>query len=422
MREEGNILSRIDWLTVLIYLALVIIGWMNIYSTNHDDSQTNSIFNLDINAGRQFIFICISLVIVTAILLIDFRVYDSFGIVFYLAALLALVVVLILAREVSGSRSWIELGPIKFQPSEFAKFATALAVAKIISLPGFRFEKTMKFFQLVLVIAVPALLIILQGDTGTALVFAAFAIPLFREGLNPGYLIIGISAAVIFILTLFIPELYLYIAITAICVLIIFLGKKTIKRIATIAVAGIFIGLLVTGVDYFINNVLKPHQQARIKALIDPESDPRGYGYNVIQSKIAIGSGGFWGKGYLQGTQTKYEYVPEQTTDFIFCTIGEEGGWVGSTIIIGLFLILLIRLVRISERQKSKFARVYGYCVCGIMFFHFMVNVGMTIGFFPVIGIPLPFFSYGGSSLLAFSILLFILIKIDAHRMQMLTH
>jgi len=403
-------------------MLLVVIGWLNIYSTNYDDEAGYTIFNLSINAGKQFLYICISLIMLATIMVIDFRVYDSLAYYFYFFFIVVLIGVLLFGKEVAGSRSWFEMGPLRFQPSEFAKFATAMATAKFVSSVGFRFDRPSKYIPLILIIMAPAVLIILQGDTGTALVFAAFVLPLFREGLNPAILVIGISAAIIFILTLFVQQLYLAIGIFGICLLLIIFGKKTFKRIATIVVSGALVFSVVFGVDYFITEVLQPHQQDRIKALINPDSDPLGYGWNVTQSKIAIGSGGFDGKGYLKGTQTKYDFVPEQTTDFIFCTIGEEGGWLGSFLVIFLFITLFMRLIFLAERQKSKFARVYGYSVVSLLFFHFTVNIGMTIGFFPVIGIPLPFFSYGGSSLLAFSILLFILLKIDAHRMQILVH
>ncbi|MCK5101883.1 MAG: M50 family metallopeptidase, partial [Cyclobacteriaceae bacterium] len=264
------------------------------------------------------------------------------------------------------------------------------------------------------------ILIIVQGDTGTALVFGAFVIVLYREGLNPTIIVIGLIAIALFVLTLVFNQLTLIIGIITIGVLIILFGKKNWKRILTVVAGMMIVISVVWSVDYFVNDVLKPHQQNRIKALINPEADPLGYGWNVTQSKIAIGSGGLLGKGYLQGTQTKYDFVPEQSTDFIFCTLGEEQGWIGTTVVIFLFVFLLIRIVLIAERQKETFARVYGYSVASIIFIHFLVNVGMTIGLFPVIGIPLPLFSYGGSSLWAFTILIFILLKIDAHRMQVL--
>ncbi|MEQ8244758.1 M50 family metallopeptidase, partial [Fulvivirga sp.] len=275
---------------------------------------------------------------------------------------------------------------------------------------------------LFIIIGVPAILIVAQGDTGTALVYSVFVLVFFREGMSPMLLILGVAAAIIFVLTLLVPNhLYLYIGIAATAaIIILFIKKRTIKKIAVVLAGALIIAGVIRSVDYVISDVLKPHQQNRIKALINPDADPLGYGWNVTQSKIAIGSGGFAGKGFLRGTQTKFDFVPEQSTDFIFCTIGEEHGWFGSLLTISLFVTLILRIIYISERQKWRFARVYGYSVACILFFHFAVNIGMTIGLFPVIGIPLPLFSYGGSSLWGFAILVFILLKLDSHRMQVL--
>jgi rod shape determining protein RodA len=270
-------------------------------------------------------------------------------------------------------------------------------------------------------IGMPMALILLQKDTGTALVFTSFVLVFFREGMSPFLLIVGICAAVIFILTLLVPDqLFLHLGIGITLAVLIVAGKKKIKRIVLLTLGALLISGVIESVDYVVTDVLKPHQQNRVKALINPDADPLGYGWNVTQSKIAIGSGGFSGKGFLKGTQTKFDFVPEQSTDFIFCTIGEEHGWLGSFIVIGLFVALLLRVIFIAERQKSRFARSYGYSVFAILFFHFVINIGMTIGLFPVIGIPLPFFSYGGSSLWGFTMLLFILLKLDSHRGQML--
>jgi rod shape determining protein RodA len=270
-------------------------------------------------------------------------------------------------------------------------------------------------------IGVPIILIQLQKDTGTALVFTSFVLVFYREGMSPFLLIVGVCAATIFVLTLLIPNpLYLHAAIAIILILLISFGKKKFKRIAILVIGALLISGVIVSVDYVVNNVLKPHQQNRVKVLVNPDIDPLGVGWNVTQSKIAIGSGGLNGKGFLRGTQTKFDFVPKQSTDFIFCTIGEEFGWIGSLVVIGLFVALLLRVIFLSERQKSRFARAYGYSVACILFFHFAINIGMTVGLFPVIGIPLPFFSYGGSSLWGFTILLFVLLKLDAHRSQVL--
>src|SRR5258708_11951885 len=275
--------------------------------------------------------------------------------------------------------------------------------------------------MLFILIGLPMGLILLQKDTGTALVFTAFVLVFFREGMSPLLLMVGISAATIFVLTLLVPNpIYLHVGISSILIILIFLGKKQFKRIFLLSIGAILISGVIESVDYVVKDVLKPHQQNRIKAYINPDADPMGFGWNVTQSKIAIGSGGFFGKGFLKGTQTKFDFVPEQSTDFIFCTIGEERGWIGSLMVVGLFTTLLLRVIYIAERQKNRFTRAYGYSVACIFFFHFAVNIGMTVGLFPVIGIPLPFFSYGGSALWGFTILLFILLKLDAHRGQVL--
>ncbi|MEO1051358.1 MAG: rod shape-determining protein RodA [Bacteroidota bacterium] len=423
MRRQENIVNQIDWLTIFLYLILVLWGWLNIYAAVHDDTNNNSIFDLSINSGRQLIFIGASFIPIMVIMIIDFKFYDTFAYIFYGVTIVMLLVVLVLARDVSGARAWIDIGAFKLQPSEFAKAATALAVARTIASSTFKMEKLKNQMLLFAIIGLPTVLIILQDDVGTAMVYAIFLVVFYREGMSPILLIAGIVVATLFVLTLFIDNLYLTLTLGGLALLIALyfaLAKKKI-RVAFIAVGiGVSMVLVVLGTDFFINEVLQPHQRSRINTLVDPEADEKGAGYHVSNSKIAIGSGGFSGKGFLAGTQTAGGYVPEQSTDFIFATIGEEYGWLGSLIMIGLFITLLLRIIFIAERQKWRFARVYGYCVACILFFHFGVNIGMTIGLFPVIGIPLPFFSYGGSSLLGFTALLFILLKLDAHRKQVL--
>ncbi|MCK5372538.1 MAG: rod shape-determining protein RodA, partial [Cyclobacteriaceae bacterium] len=403
MRQEKTIINNIDWLVVFTYITLVILGWLNIYAAVYDEEVNKSIFNLSLNSGKQLIWIATSILIIIAILTVDFRFYDSFSFIIYGIVILLLIFVLFAGIKVSGSTSWFSIGGFRVQPSEFAKFSTALALAKYMSKVNYKLSKFNDLLITVCIIAIPSILIIVQGDTGTALVFGAFVIVLYREGLNPTIIVIGLIAIALFVLTLVFNQLTLIVGIITIGVLIILFGKKNWKRILTVVAGMMIVISVVWSVDYFVNDVLKPHQQNRIKALINPEADPLGYGWNVTQSKIAIGSGGLLGKGYLQGTQTKYDFVPEQSTDFIFCTLGEEQGWIGTTVVIFLFVFLLIRIVLIAERQKETFARVYGYSVASIIFIHFLVNVGMTIGLFPVIGIPLPLFSYGGSSLWAFT-------------------
>jgi rod shape determining protein RodA len=421
-RTSRLLTQHMDWVTILIYFLLVTLGWMNIYAAVYSPDNIVNIFSMDINSGKQLLWIGLSFILILIILIVDYKIYEHLAYPIYGAIILLLLVTLVIAKPIAGSRSWLDLGGgIRLQPAELAKFATALAVSRYLSGINLRQQKFKDQMVLAAITFVPPVIIILQNETGSALVFGAFILAFFREGMSPLILIIGGSAAAIFILTLLVPKLYLIIGITALMGLAVWLDYRLLRRIKTMAAMLLLIVGMIFSVDYFVNNILQPHQQNRIKALINPEADPLGFGWNVTQSKIAIGSGGFWGKGFLEGTQTKFDFVPEQSTDFIFCTIGEEHGWVGSTVLIGIFILLLIRIVAIAERQRSVFGRTYGYCVASIIFFHFLVNVGMTIGLAPVVGIPLPLFSYGGSSLWSFTILLFILISLDANRSKDLT-
>lgn len=408
-----------DWITVMLYGIIVFWGWLNIFSVTYEENQ----FILDptINSGRQLIFIGSSVAIIMFILIMDMRFYETFAWVIYGVVLFLCVIVVFTGHEVGGNQAWLRIGSFGFQPSEFAKFATALAVAKYISTVGFKMDQLRNQVALFAIILAPMLVILLQKDTGTALVFSAFVLVFYREGMSPFLILVGIGITIIFVLTLLVENEYILFAIIG-CVwlTLLLLGKKKRKRITIITVAALMLMGTIKSVDFVFNNVLKEHQQKRIRVLLNPDLDQLGAGYHVYQSKVAIGSGGKYGKGFLKGTQTKLKFVPEQSTDFIFCTIGEEQGWIGSFLVISLFMALLFRIVYLAERQKSKFARVYGYSVACILFFHFTINIGMTIGLFPVIGIPLPFFSYGGSSLWGFTILLFILLKLDAHRLQVL--
>lgn len=401
----------------MLFATLVLLGWANVFASVYDESLSQSMWDLKINSGRQLMFIGISLVLIIGILAVDLRFFEAIAYLIYGLILFFVLLVPFIGKEVGGNKAWIGMGSFGIQPSEFAKFATALAIAKFISVPTFRMDNLRNRIIIFLLILIPMALILLQKDWGTALVFSSFILVFYREGLSPVLLITGVAAAFIFLLTLLVPQqLWLHGTVASIAVIIILLGKKKWRRVLTISASALVIIGLIESADYVLTKVLKPHHQNRIKALINPDADPLGYGWNVTQSKIAIGSGGFFGKGFLKGTQTKFDFVPEQDTDFIFCTIGEEHGWIGSLIIIGLFCALFLRLLQLAERQKSRFARVYFYSTICILFFHFAVNIGMTIGLFPVIGIPLPFFSYGGSSLMGFTILLFIALKLDAHR------
>jgi len=410
-----------DWVTVAFYLVAVFLGWLNIYAVTYDEAANQSIWDLSLNSGRQLLFIGTSILLIIAILIIDMRFFETFAYIIYAVILFLLLLVPVIGKEVGGNKAWLGIGSFGVQPSEFAKFATALAISKFIGSVGFRMDSLKNQAFLFVLIGAPIALVLLQHDTGTAMVFLVFLLVFFREGMSPFLILVGIGAAIIFILTLLVEnQYYLFVGIGVILVITILAGAKKIKRIALLTVGAFLIAGVIQSVDYVVTNVLKPHQQNRIKALINPDADPLGFGWNVTQSKIAIGSGRFFGKGFLEGTQTKYDFVPEQSTDFIFCTIGEEHGWIGSLLTISLFMALILRVVYLAERQKNRFARSYGYAVACIFFFHFAVNIGMTIGLFPVIGIPLPFLSYGGSSLLGFTALLFILLKLDAHRMQVL--
>lgn len=420
MRRQDSIFAGIDWITVILYLILVLIGWVNIYAAVYNEEH-QSILDTSQRYGKQLIWISLSLFVAFIIMIIDGKFYSTFAIPIYISLLLLLVIVLVTARDVSGARSWIDIGSFKLQPSEFAKSTTALALSYYLSTLNIRMEDLKTKLIAAAILIIPAALILLQNDTGSALVFSAFALVMYREGLSGNFLLFGLAMAVLFIFSLLFTPFTVLIILGSIAVLVfLFQRKKTWKLGFTIGAALVVLMGLVYSVDYIFNEVLEPHQQVRIDVLLGKTDDPKGAGYNVNQSKIAIGSGGFAGKGFLKGTQTKYDFVPEQTTDFIFCTVGEEWGFLGAFLVIALFSALILRIVFISERQKSSFARIYGYCVASILLFHFIINVGMTIGLMPVIGIPLPFFSYGGSSLLGFTILLFIFVKLDGYRLQQL--
>ncbi len=420
MRRQESIFAGVDWVTVFLYLTLVFMGWVNIYAAVYNEEH-QSILDTTQRYGKQLIWIGLSIFTALVIMLIDGKFYSTFAIPIYAIVMLLLVIVLVTARDVAGARSWIDIGVFKLQPSEFAKSATALALSFYLSTLNIRMEDFKTKLIAGLILAIPAGLILLQNDTGSMLVFGAFALVMYREGLSGNFLLFGLATVVLFIFSLLFTPLTMLIILGCIGIFIfLFQQKKTWKLGLSIgAVIGVLMGF-VFSVDYIFNEVLEPHQQIRIDVLLGKKDDPKGAGYNVNQSKIAIGSGGFSGKGFLKGTQTKYDFVPEQTTDFIFCTVGEEWGFLGTFTVIALFTALILRLIYISERQRSTFTRIYGYCVASILLFHFLINIGMTIGLMPVIGIPLPFFSYGGSSLLGFTILLFIFVKLDGYRLQQL--
>ena len=423
MNERNSIIGKIDWVTVLIYLALVIIGWFSIFSARYDEMHP-SIFDLSQVYGKQLLWIGASLLIGFIILLIDAKFFNAFSLWIYVFFLVSLFVVLVYGKATKGATSWIDLGGgVKFQPSEFAKMATALALAGYLGRLDIDLQKRKHQIVAAVLVLIPMALVLLQNDTGSAIVFVSFILVLYREGF-PGtgwVMVAGVVAVLLFVFTLIWSQKIMYIILGGLLVLtltyyLVTKKKGLVKMLAVFACMFVF----VFSVDYAFNKVLQEHQRNRILVLLGQLDDPKGVGYNVHQSKIAIGSGGLTGKGFLQGTQTKYDFVPEQHTDFIFCTVGEEGGFLGTATVVLLYVALLVRIILLAERQRSTFSRVYGYSIAGILFVHVAINIGMTIGLVPVIGIPLPFLSYGGSSMLAFTIMLAIFVKQDAYRLNVL--
>jgi len=479
--RKSNLWLSIDWWTVAIYLIMVVAGWLSIYAAGYDFDDV-SIFNISGRAGKQMIWILSSLVLGFSLLMIDSDWYDIFAYWIYIIVIFLLILTLLISSEIRGSRSWLVIGPINLQAAEFAKFATALSVARLMSTYDFNLHNFKDFAKTLLLFLLPLGLIVLQKETGSALVFLAFFLVLYREGMSGFILFSGFCSVLFFVIGIRYGDIYwgetslgqlivLLLIIPCICFILydykkgrqylkyIIIGSVVLTGLAilvslffifnlcmvVLAIITIIVFVLlflflkyrekhylyiacfaflsivfVYSVDYVFDEMLKPHQKTRIEVALGMIDDPSGAGYNVNQSKIAIGSGGFTGKGYLNGTQTKLKYVPEQDTDFIFCTVAEENGFVGSAISLLLFLILITRLIFLAERQRSVFKRVYGYGVATIIFLHVAINIGMVIGITPVIGIPLPFFSYGGSSLWAFTILLFIFLRLDASRNERL--
>jgi len=419
MRKAKNIFANIDSVSVVLYLVLMLFGWLNIYASQYNEDMA---FALDFSSryGKQLLFIAIASVVAFLILIIDWKFFFSLSYLFYILIILLLIGVLFIGEITGGAVSWYEIGGFKFQPSEFAKFTTALALAKYynsLHIKRISFQEKLKTYAIIIL---PFLLIILQNDLGTALVYAGFVLVLYREGLSGNILIFGLIILILFITALLIEKILLIYIISGIGLFVFLLSRKKKKELLLLLSALTIVISFVFSVNYIFNDLLGPHHRKRINILLGKEFDPHGAGYNLIQSKIAIGSGGFNGKGFLNGTQTRFDFVPEQSTDFIFCTIGEEWGFLGSFFFTLLFVGLLLRVLFLAERQRSNFSRIYGYSVASILFMHFMINIGMTIGLVPVIGIPLPFTSYGGSSLIGFTILLFIFLNLDSYRLQIL--
>jgi len=477
-----SVWKSLDWWTFGLYVTLAVFGCVSIYGASYEFDQT-SIFDFSQRSGKQMVWLALSLSLGVFILLIDANNYFNWAYLFYACLLGLLVLTILVGTDNKGSRSWLELGPISMQPAEFAKFTTSLALARFMSSYNFNLFNSRNYFTVGGIILLPFLLILLQNETGSALVFLALSLMLYREGMPGIILFLAVCFASFFVVGVRFGETYIFtltsvgqfsvllLILLVVCGLLMSYGneRQPIKPLFFGNLGALAIGMLLNAfgwwvfnlcylqlgllaitsfylafqslkyrnsvyvfiavfvffsagflysTNYAFNSVLEPHQQIRIKVLLGMEDDPTGAGYNVNQSKIAIGSGGFFGKGFLNGTQTKLKYVPEQDTDFIFCTVGEEQGFVGSVIVLGLYVALLLRIITMADRQRSAFSRIYGYCVFSILFFHVFINVGMVIGLLPVIGIPLPFFSYGGSSLWAFSILLFIFLRLDADRLQ----
>ena len=433
MERKGSRWLDIDWVLIALYSVLIFMGWINIYAATFNENY-QSIFDMSQSYGKQMMWICTSYFLAWVILMLDPRFFSRLAYLIYGVCIALLIGVLIFGTEIKGAKSWYTFGGFSFQPSELAKFGTALALTFYLTNLNKKFSGFFTRIKALTILLIPVGLILLQPDTGSVLVYASFIFVMYREGLSGNFLLLGLGAIAIFILALLLntttielpfdiilPGQTMMVVAIGLIFLVLYSLFKKIKKVKWVLLASF---LMVSGyifaVNYSFNNVLQKHQRARINELLGIESDPTGAGYNVHQSMIAIGSGGGFGKGFLQGTQTKYDFVPEQSTDFIFCTVGEEWGFIGTFVVIALFLFLLFRLIILAERQRSKFSRIYGYCVASIFFFHLAINVGMTIGLAPVIGIPLPFFSYGGSSLWSFTILLFTFIKMDAERMHAL--
>lgn len=415
-QPHNRFFFNVDWVTILIYMALCAIGFVNIFSVQYDPDKSEA-FNFGAEYGKQLIFIISALILGLSILLLDSKFFSVFAPIVYGVTIILLIAVLVIGRNVGGNQAWIPIGSFRLQPSEFAKFGTALLLARYISSFNVKLNTLKPILICAAIIVLPMVLIMLQPDAGSMLVFLSFMFPLYREGLPGNLLIIFWGAVFLFILNLFVSPTLLILSILIIGGLLAYNGRKKVQKIINVGIITfVAIGYLFVA-KYIFENVLKPHQRTRIELILGLTSDNRGAGYNVIQSKIAIGAGQLTGRGYLEGTQTKFGYVPAQSTDFIFSTIGEEWGFIGCFVVIGLYIFLLLRILNMAERQRSVFSRVYGYSIACILFFHVFINIGMTIGIMPVIGIPLPFISYGGSSLWSFTILLFIFLKLDSNRM-----
>jgi rod shape determining protein RodA len=408
--KNQSVTSNIDWICVIIYILLVVLGWLNIYSSSLSSEEGTS--------DKQLIFILFAIPLIFTVLYVDGKFYEKYASIIFVVSLISLLGLFAFGKTIAGQRCWYAIGSFTLQPSEFAKAATALALAKYLSDPQINLKDLNRQFQALAIVFLPVLLILPQPDPGSALVYSIFIIVLYREGLPAWYVWTGFSAILLFVLTL-VLEAYVVILLAALVLVAIhFKSRLADRNVVRSGILLLLISGFVLSVSYVFDNVFKQHHRDRFNILLGKAVDMKGIGYNTNQSEIAIGSGGWLGKGFLEGTQTKGGFVPEQHTDYIFTTVGEEWGFLGSTVVISLFVILLLRIIYLAERQKTKFSRVYGYSVAAILFLHFFVNIAMVAGIFPTIGIPLPFFSYGGSGLWGFTILLFIFIKMDANKVN----
>lgn len=408
--KNQSITNNIDWICVVIYSLLVLMGWLNIYSS--------SLSSLEGTFEKQLIFIVLTIPLIFIVLSVDGKFYEKYASIIFGISLLSLAGLFVAGKTIAGQRCWYGIGSFTLQPSEFAKAATALAIAKYLSDSQINLKDVNKQIQALFIILLPVLLILPQPDPGSALIYSIFILVLYREGLPSWYVWTGFITILLFVFTLILPPQYVILIALLVIVLIHFKSRLSDRNIVLSSILFVLISGFVLSVNYVFNNVFKQHHRDRFNILLGKSVDMKGIGYNTNQSEIAIGSGGWFGKGFLEGTQTKGGFVPEQHTDYIFTTVGEEWGFIGSILVIGLFVSLILRIIYLSERQKTKFSRVYGYCVAGILFIHFFVNIAMVLGIFPTIGVPLPFFSYGGSGLWGFTILLFIFIKMDANKVN----
>ena len=408
--KNQSIANNIDWISIIIYALLVILGWLNIYSS--------SLSSMEDTYEKQLIFIVLTIPLIFIVLSVDGKFYEKYATIIFGISLLTLAGLFLFGKTIAGQRCWYAIGSFTIQPSEFAKAATSLALAKFLSDTQINLKETNRQIQALAILLLPVLLILPQPDPGSALIYSIFIIVLYREGLPSWYVWTGFITVLLFVLTLILEPQYVILSALLVLVLVHFKSRLADRNIVVSSILLVLISGFVFSVDYIFDNVFKQHHRDRFNILLGKSVDMNGPGYNTNQSEIAIGSGGWLGKGFLEGTQTKGGFVPEQHTDYIFTTVGEEWGFAGSLVVMALFAGLLLRIIYLAERQKTKFSRVYGYCVAGILFTHFFVNIAMVSGIFPTIGVPLPFFSYGGSGLWGFTILLFIFIKMDANKVN----